>query len=130
MSTHSQPTVRVVLADMSRMTQELIRRVLEEKPGIQVVCDASELTIPLRQLVDETDAEVLIVGSDALDLLSECHELLEDRACLRVLSVDGDGRGAHVHGLRPYDLGVDELSREFVLEVVSDASTPHAGRHR
>jgi DNA-binding NarL/FixJ family response regulator len=130
MSTHSQPTVRVILADMSRMTQELIRRVLEEEPGIQVVSDASELTIPLRQLVDETDAEVLIVGSDALDLLSECRELLEDRACLRVLSVNGEGREAHLYGLRPYDVSVEEFSREFVLEVVSEASTPHAGRHR
>ena len=130
MSTHSQPTVRVVLADMSRMTQELIRRVLEEEPGIQVVSDASELTIPLRQLVDETDAEVLIVGSDALDLLSECRKLLEDRACLRVLSVNGEGREAHLYGLQPYDVSVEEFSREFVLEVVSEASTPHAGRHR
>lgn len=121
MSKQSQPTVRVVLADMSRLTQELIRRVLEEEPGIRVVCDASELTIPLRQLVDETDAEVLIVGSDALDLLSECHELLEDRACLRVLSVNGDGREAHLYGLRPYDLAVEEFSREFVLDIVSQA---------
>jgi DNA-binding NarL/FixJ family response regulator len=121
MSKHSQSTVRVVLADMSRMTQELIRRVLEEVPGIQVVSDASELTSPLRQLVDETDAAILIVGSDALDLLSQCQELLEDRARLRVLTVDGEGREAHLYGLRPFDVAVEEFSRELVLDTISHA---------
>lgn len=118
MSTASPPPpVRVVLADMSRLTRELICRILDEEPGVQVVSEVSDAEFPLRQLIEDADAEVVIVGADALGLLAECREFLEEHAPLRVLAVSADGRDAHLYGVRPYEMVVEDFSTGFVLEV-------------
>jgi chemotaxis response regulator CheB len=109
--------VRVVLADMSRLTRELIRRILEKEPGSHVVCDASSTSVPLRRLVEETGAHVVIIGTEAGGL-AECRELLEERALLRMVVVSADGRDAQIHGVRPYEKAVDDFSPRFVLDLV------------
>jgi DNA-binding NarL/FixJ family response regulator len=112
------PPVRVVLADMSRLTRELISRILEKEPGTHVVRDATAASVPLRRLVEETGAHVVIIGGDAADELAECRELLEERALLRMVVVSADGRDAHLHGIRAYETVVDDFSPRFVLDLV------------
>jgi CTP:molybdopterin cytidylyltransferase MocA len=119
MSPDSPTPVRVVLADMPRLTQELIRRILEAEPGVEVVIDANDLAVPLPQLLEETGADVAIVGAETLHLIEECRELLDERARLRVLTVSADGQEGHLYGLRPYETAVEDFSPEFVLEVVT-----------
>jgi DNA-binding NarL/FixJ family response regulator len=109
--------VRVVLADMPRLTRELIRRALEEEPGVQVVREVSDADLSLRQLIEETEAEVVIAETDT-GLLAECRDLLDERAPLRVLALSADGRGAHLYGVQPYEIAVDEFSFDFVFEAV------------
>jgi DNA-binding NarL/FixJ family response regulator len=112
------PPVRVVLADMSLLTRELIRRILEKEPGSHVVCDATGASVPLRRVVEETGAQVVIIGREAPDGLAECRELLEERALLRMVVVSGDGRDAQIYGIRPYETAVDDFSPRFVLDLV------------
>jgi DNA-binding NarL/FixJ family response regulator len=107
--------VRVVLADMPRLTRELIRRALEVEPGVRVVRVVNDVDLSLRQLIEETDAEVVIAGNR---LRAECRDLLDERAPLRVLAVSADGRGAHLYGVHPYEKAVDEFSFDFVFEAV------------
>lgn len=117
------PPVRVVLADMSRLTRELISRILEAEPEVQLVGELTAVTLPLRQLIEKADADVLIVGAGAPGLAAECRELLDQHARLRVLVVSADGDEARLHGVRPYELGAKEFSPDFLLDVVRKPET-------
>lgn len=117
------PPVRVVLADMSRLTRELIGRILEQEPEVQVVAELTAVTLPLRQLIANADADVLIVGAGGLGLAAECRELIDERARLRVLVVSASGQEARLHGVRPYEVGAEEFSPGFLLDVVRKPET-------
>lgn len=110
--------VRVVLADMSRLTRELILRIVEAEPGVTVVAEVPDHVFSLRALVAETRAEIVILGTDAPGLLAECAELLDELALQRVLAVSADGRRAHLYAPDSDDLRIDELSPGLILEVV------------
>ena len=114
------PPVRVVLLDLPRLTRDLISGIVEDEPLLQVVGEVSGLTCPARQLIDETGADMVIVGTQASALLAECRELLNEHAPSRVLAVSGDGREAHVYGVRPYEEVVHEFSFDSVLEARND----------
>lgn len=115
--------VRVLLADMSRMTREVIGRILEQEPGVEVVVSETHAgASPFRQLIENTEADVVIVGTEERHLLAECRELIDDRAPVRVLAVSGNGQEAHLYGVRRYEMVVEEFSPGFLLEVVRPES--------
>jgi DNA-binding NarL/FixJ family response regulator len=109
------------LADLPRLTRDLISRTLEDEPAIEVVREVTDVTSPVRQLVAETDADIVIVGAEAPALLAECRELLVEHAPLRVLAVSGDARKAHLYGLSPYEVVVSEFSCDSVLEIARNS---------
>lgn len=110
--------VRVVLADMSRLNRELIRRILEEAPGIDVVSEVPDGGPSFRRLLEEAGAEVVIIGSEADGLLADCRALLGEPALRRVIAVSTDAREAQLYGVRPYEMRVEDFSPEFVVEAV------------
>lgn len=110
--------VRVVLADMSRVTRELIFRIVEEEPGVEVVAEVPDHAFSLRDVVVETAADVVILGVDTPALLAECIELLDELALTRVLALSGDGRRGYLYGLRPDGTRVDVLSPGLILDAV------------
>jgi DNA-binding NarL/FixJ family response regulator len=112
------PRIRVVLVDLPQLTRDLIARILDDEPGVHLVCDVVEAGVPVRQLIEKTAADIVIIGTDAPALLSECHELVDAHAPWRVLAVSSDGRDAHLYGVRPYAMAVDEFSLNSVLEIV------------
>ena len=114
------PRIRVVLAYLPRLTRDLISRTLEDEPAIDVVHEVTDAGRSPRQLIDETDADLVIVGAEKPGLLAECRELLHERAPLRVLAVSGDGREARLYGVRPYEVILDEFSCDSVLELASN----------
>jgi hypothetical protein len=114
-----KPTAaRVVLADMSRLTRDLIVRIVETEPGVEVVAEVPDHAISLRPVVAQTAADIVILDVDASGLLAECIELLDELALRRVLAVSADGRQAHVFGVNPGDSQVGELSPALILDVV------------
>jgi len=117
-TTMKTAAVRVVLADMSRLTRELILRILKAEPGVDVVAEVPDHAFSLRDIVAETAAEIVILGADAPALLAECIELLDEGAINRVLAVSADGRRAHLFDAGPDDAHTDELSPGFVLDVI------------
>jgi DNA-binding NarL/FixJ family response regulator len=117
---HPKP-VRVVLVDMSRLTREIIRRILEEQPGIEVVREVEDGARSLRQLVDESEAEVMIVPSEAEDLVVQCRAMLGERGPRQVIAISADGRAAHLYGVHPYEALAEEFSPEFVVHAVRNS---------
>jgi DNA-binding NarL/FixJ family response regulator len=110
--------VRVVLVDMSRLTRELIRRILDEQPEIEVVGEVPNGSVPLSEVLEESGAEMIIVGEEAPDLVAECRALLGGAGPRSVIAVVADGRAAHLYGVRSYETATKEFSREFVLDAI------------
>jgi hypothetical protein len=109
--------VRVVLADMSQLTRDLIVQILEAEPGVDVVAEVPDHAFSLRGIVAETAAEIVILGLDAA-LLAECIELLDEGALDRVLAVSADLRRAHLFGAGSDDARTGELSAGFIHDVI------------
>ena len=131
MSTAVQlPPIRVVLAYLPRLTRDLIFRTLEDEPAIDVVHEETGAGRSARQLIDETDADLVIVGAEKPDLVAECRELLDERAPLRVLAVSGDGREARLYGVRPYEVILGEFSCDSVLELARNRPRNSRTAHR
>jgi DNA-binding NarL/FixJ family response regulator len=118
--------VRVVLVDMARLTRELIRGLLEDEPGIEVVRELAEAGVSIRELVEETRAELVIVGATS-GLLAECRDFLAEHALVRILAVSPDGRAAQLHGVRPYETLAESLAAELVLAVASRPRSASGG---
>jgi DNA-binding NarL/FixJ family response regulator len=127
MTTVPVPSVRVVLVGLPQLTRDLIARILDKEPEIHVVGEVGETegAVPVRRLIEEAAADIVIVGYDAPALVTECHQLLDEQAPWRVLAVSSDGRDAHLYGVRPYAMAIDEFSLDSVLEIVrKSASSP------
>lgn len=120
MTTVPVPSVRVVLVGLPQLTRDLIARILDKEPEIHVVGEVGETegAVPVRRLIEEAAADIVIVGYDAPALVTECHQLLDEQAPWRVLAVSSDGRDAHLYGVRPYAMAIDEFSLDSVLEIV------------
>lgn len=112
---------------MSRLTRELIRRILEEEQGIEVVREVTDTTPPVGDLIGESEADVMIVGASRPDLITYGRALLDGRLLRRVITVSADGREAHVYGNRPYEATVDEFSPQFIVDVVRDPDSALEG---
>ena len=131
MSTAVQlPRIRVVLAHLPGLTRDLISRTLKDEPAIDVVHEVTDAGRSARQLIDETDPDLVIVGAEKPGLLAECRELLDERAPLRVLAVSGDGREARLYGLRPYEVILGEFSCDSVLELAGSRTRNSRTAHR
>jgi DNA-binding NarL/FixJ family response regulator len=128
MTTVPVPSVRVVLVGLPQLTRDLIARILDKEPEIHVVGEVGETegAVPVRRLIEEAEADIVIVGYDAPALLTECHQLLDEHAPWRVLAVSSDGRDAHLYGVRPYGMAIDEFSLDSVLEIVRNSASSEA----
>jgi DNA-binding NarL/FixJ family response regulator len=119
------PPIRVVFVGLPQLTRDLIARILDEEPEIHVVGEVgeAEAAVPLRRLIEEAAADIVIVGYDAPALLTECHQLLDEHAPWRVLAVTSDERDAHLYGVRPYAMAIEEFSLDSVLEIVRTSTS-------
>jgi chemotaxis response regulator CheB len=124
------PPIRVVLAYLPRLTRDLISRTLEDEPAIEVVHEVADGGRSARQLIDETGADIVIVGAETPALLAECRALLDERAPLRVLAVSDDGREARLYGVKPYEVIVNEFSCDSVLEIARNRPPHSRTEHR
>jgi DNA-binding NarL/FixJ family response regulator len=120
-----RPPIRVVLVGLPQLTRDLIAGILDTEPEIHVVAEVgdAEAAVPVRRLIEEVAADIVIVGYDAPALLTECHQLLDEHAPWRVLAVSSDGRDAHLYGVRPYAMAIDEFSLDSVLEIVRKSAS-------
>jgi chemotaxis response regulator CheB len=106
---------------MPRLHRELIRQIIESDPEIEVVCEVTEDGRPIRQVIEDARAEVIIIGSEAKELLADCRGLLGELAPRRVIAVSEDAREAQLYGVVPYETLVEELSPASVVEAVRNS---------
>jgi DNA-binding NarL/FixJ family response regulator len=110
-------SVRVLLMDMSPMLRQILRGLVHGHGGVRVVAEYPEM-VPLRRVVEEHEADVVLFGHDSGRLPTECRELLEARPHTRLLVVGNDGRRSTLYELRPHREPLGEASPDDLLEAI------------
>jgi DNA-binding NarL/FixJ family response regulator len=118
-------SVRVLLMDMSPMLRQILRGVVHGHGGARVVAEYPEM-VPLRGVVEEHDADIVLFGHDSARLPTECRELLEARPQTRLLAVGHDGRRSTIYELRPHREPLGEASPDELLDAIRSAPWPPA----
>lgn len=110
---------RIVLVDLPRMLREIIADAVVREPDMSLaghVADGDDLLAT----IDETDADVVIVGAEGFPA-REVRRLLGVRPTLKVLLVTGDGREAALYELRPHEEPLGELSPRTLVAAIRTA---------
>ena len=103
--------VRVALLDLPRMLNEIVKEILDQAEDVTVV-----------EAGNEPDPDVYIVGAQQDELPPVGLAQLERQPRAKVLTIDRNGRDAHLYELRPHRTPLGELSTDTLLAAVGAAT--------
>jgi hypothetical protein len=113
---------RIILANESRFLRELLKRVIDKVPGVQIVAEVTDVTT-LSATIEETNARWVIVS---LPVDSErpgvIESLLTAHPSIRVLAVGTDGSQVRMRWLEPRERNLDSSSLEDLIAILGDES--------
>lgn len=111
---------RILLADVSRLTGEMVERAVAHAEDMSVVGRASSLD-QLRPVALATAADVVIVGLHNAELPATYFELLLERPRMKVLAIEERGGHAWLYELRPERVAIGEVSPDEVVDTIRAA---------
>lgn len=111
--------VRVLLIDLPRMLREIVKSVLDARPGV-VLAAVDPDPASIVASVDDAQADIVILGQHP-ELLATAWALLEQRPRVQLIALSDDARRATVRGLRPYQEQVGGLDPDRLVDTIRDA---------
>jgi hypothetical protein len=103
------PDQRVAIVDLPRVMREIIRDLLSDEQGLDLVVEAVA-DVDLSGLVDATRADVLVMSLRDAALPDAASRVLESHPRVRLLGVVADGRDAILYELRPHHRSLGDVS--------------------
>jgi hypothetical protein len=102
---------------MPRMLCDIIADALVRQPDMEMVgMLASREALPTT--VEETGADVVVIGLKDSELPEECGRLFYTHPWTRVLGVGSDGRRGFLYELRPTKAPLGELSPQGLVDAI------------
>ena len=109
--------IRVLLGDMPRLLRELIDGAIGETADIAVVGTVGARE-KLATSIEQTKADVLIIGvPDDADSV-QLESLLYERPRLRLVTIGDAGRSTALHELRPITIPLGDVAPEALLDAI------------
>jgi DNA-binding NarL/FixJ family response regulator len=111
---------QVILANESRLLREMLHRVIEKAPDLDVAGQTTDLTA-LPSLIEQTNAHWVIVPllpDDAVP--SEVESLLVQDPSVRVLAVAVDGSRLVAKWMESNEKQLDDISLQELLTILRD----------
>jgi DNA-binding NarL/FixJ family response regulator len=109
--------IRIVLADLPRMLQDVVMQAIAEQPDMFVVdaaCSTAELPDALRQR--SIDLAIVPLGGQAE--LDETADALYTAPRLKIIGITRDGRDSYLHELVPHTVALGNLAPGQLAEVI------------
>ena len=91
MRSHSQSQIRVLLAELPVLHADIVKRIVGEQHDMSVVGEV-DAGGPVRQAVERTRPDVMLVAATGAGLPCACLELVLAHPWLRVVALDVTGR--------------------------------------
>jgi hypothetical protein len=107
---------RILLADVSRLTGEMVERAVARTDDMAVVGRADSLA----QLYD-VEADVLIIGLHDDELPTAYFEFLLERPRVKLLAIEERAGRAWLYELRPEQVEIGEVSPDEVVDTIRAA---------
>jgi DNA-binding NarL/FixJ family response regulator len=112
--------ITVLLAIQPRMLSEVIRRLVERQPDMEVVKEGSD-AIALRFAIKATEAQVIILTlTDSEEESGICRDLLADYPRLRIIALSPLGDTAFLYELGSPPKRMDDVGEESVLSAIRE----------
>jgi chemotaxis response regulator CheB len=106
---------RVLLVGLPRITNEMIKELLDGNPDVMIVGERSESD--LADAVSRTNANVVILAEEDTHMPAAAEALIDERA-LRVLAITEGGRAGLLAELVPRRARIGELTAAALLLVL------------
>jgi len=112
--------IRILATEMPPLLFDFVNSIIAAEPDMTM----AKLRLPesdVSSAVRETNAQVLIVGSDVASDLDQWMSLLYERPRLKVLVLEQMGRTAQLYALRPHRTSLGEVSRSGLVNAIRTA---------
>ena len=112
------PCTRIILANGSRFLHEMLKRVIEKTPDLQVVGEIADLA-RLSSTIAKTEAEWVIVSLPPDGKIPETVESsLTTHPSVRVLAVATDGSQVRIKWLESHEEPLGDVSLNELIAVL------------
>lgn len=116
------PPSRIILANGSRFLHEMLKRVIEKTPDLQVVDEVTNLA-RLPSAISQTDAQWVIMS---LPLDGEIPGVVKSwliaHPSVRILAMATDGSQVRIKWLESHEEALDDLSLDELIAVLRTQS--------
>ena len=109
--------IRVLVVQMPGILGEILKKIVAEEPGMEVVDEIPNCDELLR-MTSETNANVVIIGLEQSELPDACQDLFEEYPRIKLLAVVGDGRDAFAYQLRPQRVAMGAVTPNDLVEAI------------
>lgn len=116
------PPTRVLIYPMPRLLHDILRRLLADVSGVELV-DWPSSTEGIVDAVRQTGADLVIAGERDVPPQA-VDSLLDERPRARALAVSRDGRSGVIYELRPVRRAIGELSAATLRAAVRATAGP------
>lgn len=121
--TDAQPRTRVLIAGLDRLVSDLVSRLVNAQPDMEVV-GTREPAEDLLAAAARTNASIALLAADASGLLAAAHRVLDDRPQLRLVALQDAGRAVVVLELRPCLVRYGDASPDGLVQAIRRATQP------
>ncbi len=113
--------IRILLAELPRMLQEIVQTVVAAQPDLEIAGTVDHRDL-LPEAVSRTGAEVVIVGLTRGETAEGYDTLLFAHPQVKLFAVAADGRRAFLYELRPRSVPLGDVSPEELVAAIRSAA--------
>lgn len=108
--------IRVLLLGMPTMLRQIVRRIAEDAPGLDVVAELPDANLDSPEILI-AEPDVVIMGADRISE-DDVTNLLRQRHAIRILGISADARQVTLHELRPQRVPLGELAPAILVAAI------------
>ena len=109
--------IRILLAEVPTMLREIIQSVVEGQADMSIV-GAIPSRDPVIAALENTPADVVIVGLRKAEATDAFDSLLFEQPRLKLLAISGDGGSSYLYELRPHCVPLGDVSPNGLVEAI------------
>ena len=114
---------RIILANRPRLLREMLRRVIDRNPDLEIVGEIHDLT-KSSNLIQQTDADWIIVSfSPSEGVPADAKALLHSHPSVSVLAVSRDGSRVRMRWVKAQEKVLDGLTLADLIELLHKRSS-------
>ena len=111
--------ITVLLAIQPRMLSEVIRRIVERQPDMEVVKEGND-AIELRIAIKATEAQVIILTLTDSEESGICRDLLAEYPRLKIIALSPLGDTAFLYESGSHPKRMDNVGEEAILSAIRE----------